>query len=292
MEICYSRDALADYLERTAEGGRPRGDDLPRPLPRERHRGGRGRALRRRVGADRGDHAARGGGRRPLGRLRLRDPRDVAGPGDDPPGPGRHRAAGAAARGGGPDQHPVRRARRRRAVRDRGQPARIAHRAFRLQGGGRAAGQGGLPADAGRAAGRPRPGHPGRARARVREGGGAAVRPLPARGLAAGPRDEVHRRGDGRGVGLPGGVRQGAGGGRGGAARPRARSSSASPTATSPPPPSSPPRCTTGFSVLATGGTAAGHPADGGAGGAHPQALRRARPTWWSGSRPAGWTSW
>ena len=64
MEICYSRDALADYLERTAEGGRPARRDLPRPLPRERHRGGRGCALRRRVRADRGDHAARGGGRR------------------------------------------------------------------------------------------------------------------------------------------------------------------------------------------------------------------------------------
>ena len=83
MEICYSRDALADYLARA--GGEPPGGqpDLPGPLPGERDRGGRGRALRRRGRADRGDHAARGGGRRALRRLRLRDPRDVARPGDD-----------------------------------------------------------------------------------------------------------------------------------------------------------------------------------------------------------------
>ena len=81
MEICYSPDALEDYLR---AGGRPssRGQrDLPGPLPRERDRDRRGRALRRRGRADRGDHAARRGGRRPLRRLRLRDPGDVARPG-------------------------------------------------------------------------------------------------------------------------------------------------------------------------------------------------------------------
>ena len=45
----------------------------------------------------------------------------------------------------------------RRALRDRGQPARLAHRALRLQGDRRAAGQGRLPADAGREARRAGP---------------------------------------------------------------------------------------------------------------------------------------
>ena len=49
-----------------------------------------------------------------------RDPRD-------------DRADRARARRDRPDQHPVR-GRRRRALRDRGQPARLAHRALRLQG--------------------------------------------------------------------------------------------------------------------------------------------------------------
>ena len=44
-----------------------------------------------------------------------------------------------------------------RAVRDRGQPARLAHGAVRLEGDRRAAGQDGLPADARRADRRPRP---------------------------------------------------------------------------------------------------------------------------------------
>src|SRR3712207_8036388 len=43
-------------------------------------------------------------------------------------------------------------------------------------------------------------------------------RSLPARRRAARPGDEVHGRGDGSGVRLPGGVRQGAGRGGGGAA--------------------------------------------------------------------------
>ena len=45
----------------------------------------------------------------------------------------------------------------RRRVRDRGQPARLAHGAVRLQGDRRAAGQAGLPGDARRAARRPGP---------------------------------------------------------------------------------------------------------------------------------------
>ena len=49
MEICYSRDQLADYLRRTRGAVRRRRErrDLPRPLPRGRHRDRRGRPLRR-----------------------------------------------------------------------------------------------------------------------------------------------------------------------------------------------------------------------------------------------------
>ena len=57
----------------------------------------------------------------------------------------------ARARRGRPDQHPVRRL-RRRPVRHRGQPARVADRPVRLQGDGPAAGQARLPRDARREA--------------------------------------------------------------------------------------------------------------------------------------------
>ena len=56
------------------------------------------------------------------------------------------------------------------------------------------------------------PGH-GAVRARVRQGGGAAVQPLRRRRLAAGARDALHRRGDGDRRRLPDRVRQGPGGG-------------------------------------------------------------------------------
>ena len=59
----------ADYLE-PQRARRP--PDLPRPLPGERDRGRRRRALRRRGRLDRRHHAARRGGRHPLGRQRLR----------------------------------------------------------------------------------------------------------------------------------------------------------------------------------------------------------------------------
>ena len=82
MEICYSREALADYL-RTPPAATRAGATifLDRFLEN---------AIEIDVdalcdgedGTDRGDHAARRGGRRPLGRLRLRDPGDVARPGD------------------------------------------------------------------------------------------------------------------------------------------------------------------------------------------------------------------
>ena len=101
------------------------------------------------------------------------------------------------------------------AVRARGQPARLAHRAVRLQGRRPAAGEARLPRDARRAA--LRAGPPARARrARLRrprlgQGGGAAVRPL--RGLRRGarPGDALHGGGDGDRARLPHRVRQGAG---------------------------------------------------------------------------------
>ena len=73
---------------------------------------------------------------------------------------------------------------------------------------------------------RPRPaGGPGRRR-RLRQGGGAAVRPLRRRRLAARTGDALDRRGDGDRARLPDRVREGAGGGRLAAARRAAPSSS------------------------------------------------------------------
>ena len=72
MEIVYSVDGLADYLR--PRGARAGNHHLPRPLPRGLDRGRRRRALRRDRRVDRRDHAARRGGRDPLGRLRVRAP--------------------------------------------------------------------------------------------------------------------------------------------------------------------------------------------------------------------------
>ena len=163
----------------------------------------------------------------------------------------------------------------------------------RVEGDRRAAGEDRLPADARRAA----RGHgPADSRAHpshvVGQGGGAAVRALPARRLAARPGDEVDRRGDGRRLRLPGRVRQGPGGGRRRAARRRHASSSPSPTATSPPPPSSRPRFhDLGFEVLATGGTAQAIRRMGVPGRADQEDLARARRTSSTGSSPATSTS-
>ena len=95
-------------------------------------------------------------------------------------------------------------------VRDRGQPARLAHGAVRLQGDRRAAGEDRLPADARRAARRDRAADDAQ-RPRLGQGGGAAVRPLRRRRLGARPGDEVDRRGDGDRRRLPDRVRQGPG---------------------------------------------------------------------------------
>ena len=134
------------------------------------------------------------------------------------------------------------------AVRDRGQPPRLAHRAVRLQGRRPAAGEARLPGDAGRVDRRAEPAARAR-RARLRrprlgEGGGAAVRPL--RGLRRGarPGDALHRGGDGDRPRLPHRLRQGAGRRRLPAAAAAAPSSSRSPTPTRRAPSRSPSACT------------------------------------------------
>ena len=71
----------------------------------------------------------------------------------DPARHARHRAGDRRRRA---DQRPVRDP-RRRALRDRGQPARLADRPLRLEGGRRAAREARLPGDARRAARRPGP---------------------------------------------------------------------------------------------------------------------------------------
>ena len=101
----------------------------------------------------------------------------------DRQGAGRRRAA----------QRAVRDPRRRPPVRHRGQPACVAHRAVRLQGDRAAAGQARLPDPARREDRRSRAAGQGAVRARVRQGGRAAVQPLRRRRLAAGPGDALHR---------------------------------------------------------------------------------------------------
>ena len=79
-----------------------------RPLPEGRHRGGRGRGLRRRARADRRHHGAHRGGRRALGRLGVLaaalQPERRAAERAAPP----DRGAGAGPRRGGPHERPVR----------------------------------------------------------------------------------------------------------------------------------------------------------------------------------------
>ena len=170
MEICYSTDDLTAYLTKHAKA-EPRAPAAARPLPRGRDRGRRRRSLRRgRLRARRG-HAARRGGRCPLGRLGLRPAADEPRRGDARPDRRDDPRAGPGARRDRADQHPVRR-RRRRALRDRGQPARLPHRSLRQQGDRRADRQDRLPPDARRGAGRP--GRAGDAdRSRLGQGGRA-----------------------------------------------------------------------------------------------------------------------
>ena len=136
-----------------------------------------------------------------------------------------------------------------RPVRHRGQPARVAHRAVRLQGDGAAAGQARLPRDARRVAWPTLdlPAEPSATTSSVKE----AVLPFDRfQGSDALLGPEMRSTGEVMGdrARLPGRVRQGAGGGRRATARSRAPSSSRSPTPTSPPRSASPRSCTTSAS--------------------------------------------
>ena len=141
-QLRAGRSRHGDRLRRRRPGAlHPRGGARVRvlagaagPLPRPRGRGRRGHH-RRCPGqrADRRHHGAHRGGRRAFGRLLLlaaavfadaRDPGRAAPPGHP---------AGARAEGDRTDEHPVRRPGRER-VHPRGQSARLAHRAVRVQG--------------------------------------------------------------------------------------------------------------------------------------------------------------
>ena len=116
---------------------------------------------------------------------------------------------------------------RRRPLRHRGQPARVADGAVRLQGDRRAAGQDGLPADARRADRRPRP--PGDPMAGAHVSVKEAVLPFDRfAGADAVLGPEMRSTGEVMGVAarLPDGVRQGPGRGRRARCPPRAPRSS------------------------------------------------------------------
>ncbi|CAA9335020.1 MAG: Carbamoyl-phosphate synthase large chain, partial [uncultured Gemmatimonadetes bacterium] len=202
------RRALAARLLRAGGAGEPRPPRADRPLPGGRLRGRRGRALGWRDGGDRGGDAAHRGGRDPLRRLGVRAAALHA---QGPPRGGDARAdaplrAGAGRRGA--HQRAVRRL-QRRGVRDRGEPARVAHGALCVQGHRGAAGADRGAADGGGEAGRLRasgrdPGGRGGG-----EGGRLPLQQAPRGGPAAGPRDALHRGGDGVRRLVRDGIRQG-----------------------------------------------------------------------------------
>ncbi len=218
-----------------------------RPVPRRRHRDRRRRALRRHRGVPRRDHGAHRGGRHPLRRLGVCTATGHVGPQRHRVGPAGHRGHRARDRRGRPAQRAVR-AEGRCALRAGGQPAGQPHGAVRLQGHGRAARQGVRANHAGRhhrpTARRGRAGSNRRRRdhraqrAGGREGSRPALSSVPqgrwsAGRLAAGPGDEVDRRGDGHRPRLRQRVRQEPDRRLRFAARPRARCSSRWPTGTS-----------------------------------------------------------
>ena len=184
MRVCY------DEADVRAAMARRRGRGARRPLPRERGRARRRRALRRRRHLRRrGDGARRGGGH-PLGRLVVRPARRRR---DSP----EIRDARAPARAGARRRRAAERAardRRRRGLRPRGEPARLADGAVRVQGDRDQPRRRRLPARRGRDARRARAAARGLGVPRPpREGGGAPVRPLPGRRPGARPGDALDR---------------------------------------------------------------------------------------------------
>ena len=185
----YMREAVK-RLQRLARAARP--------VPRRRHRGRRRRGLRRQGRADRRHHGAHRAGRHPLRRLRLLAAALHA----------------AARRCRTSMREQIRKMalelgvvglmniqfaiKDERHLRARGEPARLAHRAVRLQGDRRAAGQ-----DRGALHGRAHAGRAGPLEERIpkyysRQGGRVPLHQVPRRRHRARPGDEVDRRGDGR----------------------------------------------------------------------------------------------
>ena len=156
----------------------------------------------------------------------------------------------------------------RPGARDRGEPARQPHRAVREQGDRRPAGQGRGPGHGRRdARGAARGGSAaaaGRGRARLGEGGGAPVQPLPDGRHAPRTGDALDRRGDGHRPLVRARVREEPGRGRGTGCPSPARSSSRSPTATRTQGLAAARRfAELGFRIVATAGTAAACEAGG-----------------------------
>ena len=149
------RARRAQHAHLLRRGGRSRGHaprpgiTPRRPLPRECDRDRRGRALRRRGDLRRRSHAARRGGRDSLRRLELCPAPAVADALGAQAGDPRGAPARASARGRRPAQRPAR-ARRRRALRARGEPARLTHRSLREQGDRHEPRSGSVPAGRGR----------------------------------------------------------------------------------------------------------------------------------------------
>ena len=194
---------LAGYVDarhRVAGGRRREEPAAPRSLPEGRHRGRRRRRLRRHRDGHRRRDGAHRGGRHPLGRLGLRAAAALAAADDRRDHRGAGHGAGPGARRHRPDERAVRGQGRRRLP-PRGEPARVAHGAVRVEGDGPAAGEDRRARD-----GRPDARRARRARdraaARRRQGGGVPVREVPRHRHDARPRDALDRRGDGHRQGL------------------------------------------------------------------------------------------
>ncbi len=222
MAIVYDMAALDRYM-RHAVQCIARASHPDRQVPGRRHRDRRGLSRRRRRRRrHRRHHGAHRAGRHPLRRQLLRGANlqtQRPARGHDPRLHAPNRARAERRR---PHEHPVRRE-RRRGVRAGSESACLPHHPLFVQGHRHAARQSGRQAhdrpDA-RAAGP----HRGPAGLRVlREDPGVPVRPVPRRGHAARPRNEVHGRGDGRRRVLRHRVRQGADGCRSAAAARRDR---------------------------------------------------------------------
>ncbi len=142
------RRGVAARLHRAGHRDQPGPPGARRPVHRRRGGDRRRRVVRRRGALPRRRDGAHRGGRHPLRRLVVRAAADHPGSGRDRPDPRGHRGDRQGRRGPRPAQHPVR-ARLRRALRARGQPAGQPHGAVRLQGDGHPAGQGRGAADAG-----------------------------------------------------------------------------------------------------------------------------------------------